>query len=155
MTSQAYGIVALLMRYIFLLLGALIAARAFIWLWREHAAYMKQLRKDPDFGQIGELTDGKKSWPIYQEGTLGASRACDVAVRKKGLRRRHAGYRLQPRKGLVFTPAEDLVQAVHVNLPEETRVTVRFASGEVTSRLRFGWIYRDGRVSDEPLPALC
>ncbi len=105
MTSQAYGIVALLMRYIFLLLGALIAVRAFIWLWREHAAYMKQLRKDPELGQIGELTDGKKSWPIYQEGTLGASLACDVVIRKKGLRRRHAGYRLQPKKGLVFAPA--------------------------------------------------
>ena len=74
---------------------------------------------------------------------------------KDGAPRAMNGHLQAAPEGLIFTPAEDLVQAVHVNLPEETRVTVRFASGEVTSRLRFGWIYRDGRVSDEPLPALC
>ena len=39
-----------------------------------------------------------------------------------------------------FTPAEAVVQAVHVNLPEERDVLIHFAGGDVKARLKYGWV---------------
>lgn len=106
MSGEAYEITALLMRYVFILLGALIVFRAYVWLQKDHRAFVKELRDRPETGCVGELRDEAtgKSWPIYAEGMIGSSGGCDVSIRKKGLRRRHAVYRLTPGKGLLITP---------------------------------------------------
>lgn len=119
MTEEVYELLALLMRYVFVLLGVLIVIRAYLWLYREHIAYLKAQRDRPDAGFIGELTDeaSGKSWPVGPEGLIGSSGGCDVPVKKRGLRRAHAAYRLIPGKGLAFFPrrkAELAVDGVYV-----------------------------------------
>jgi hypothetical protein len=106
LSGAGYEILALLMRYVFILLGALIVARAFLWLRRDHLAFQKELRERPEIGRIGELVDeaGGKSWPVYQEGVIGSAGSCDIQVKKRGLKRKHAVYRLQEGKGLLVTP---------------------------------------------------
>ena len=106
MSGEAYEITALLMRYVFILLGALIVFRAYLWLQKDHRAFVRELRDRPETGCIGEIRDemSGRSWPVYQEGMIGSSGACDIAVRKKNLKRRHALYRLVPGKGLMIRP---------------------------------------------------
>ncbi len=41
---------------------------------------------------------------------------------------------------IMFTPAESVVEAIHVNLSEERNVSVQFASGSKREAIRFGWI---------------
>ena len=114
MTEAGYEILAMLMRYVFVLLGALIVFRAYLWLYRDHLKYQQALRDRPGAGTIGELTDEQsgKSWPLYHEGTIGSSGGCDVRIRKKGLRRSHASFRLLPGKGVAFFPARHAALSV-------------------------------------------
>ena len=106
MTGETYEIMALLMRYVFILLGALIVFRAYVWLRRDHRSFVRAMRRQPELGQAGEILDetSGKSWPVYREGLIGSAGSCDICVRRKGLRRRHAVYRLVPGKGLLVTP---------------------------------------------------
>lgn len=106
MSGESYEIMALLMRYVFILLGALIVFRAYAWLRKDHKVFVRAMRERPELGRIGEIADetSGKSWPIGREGLIGSSGGCDVPVRRKGLRRRHAEYRLVPGKGLLIRP---------------------------------------------------
>ena len=106
LSGEAYEITALLMRYVFILLGALIVFRAYLWLQKDHRSFVKELRDRPETGSVGEIRDevSGRSWPVYQEGLIGASSGCDIAIRKKNLKRRHAVYRLVPGKGLMIRP---------------------------------------------------
>ena len=106
MSREGYEILALLMRYVFLLLGVLIVYRAYVWLYKDHRAFQRTLSEQPQIGRIGEITDEKtgKTWPLYQEGLIGSGSGCDISVRRKGLRRKHAVYRLVPGKGVLVTP---------------------------------------------------
>ena len=106
LNAEAYEITALLMRYVFILLGALIVARAYLWLRKDHRLFVREMRDRPDTGCFGEIREEGtgRSWPVYQEGLIGSGGGCDIVVRKKGLRRKHAVYRLVPGKGLLITP---------------------------------------------------
>ena len=106
MSGEAYEITALLMRYVFILLGALIVARAYLWLRKDHRSFVKELRDRPDTGCFGEIRDEAtgRAWPVCQEGLIGSGGGCDIVVRKQGLRRKHAVYRLVQGKGLLITP---------------------------------------------------
>ena len=106
MTREGYEVLALVMRYVFVLLGAWIVVRAFLWLRRDHRALMREMKAHPNPGQIGELADVKtdKRWPVCQEGLIGSAGKCDICVKKQGLRRLHATYRYVPGKGVLVTP---------------------------------------------------
>ena len=43
MTREGYEVLALVMRYVFVLLGAWIVVRAFLWLRRDHRALMREM----------------------------------------------------------------------------------------------------------------
>ena len=89
MPEAAYEILALLMRYVFTALGALICLLAFRWLLREHRLHRREQRQLPRAGQIGvlEFTDSGERLPLNTEGLAGAGAGCDVVIRKRGLRR--------------------------------------------------------------------
>jgi hypothetical protein len=57
MSGEAYEILALLMRYVFALIGALIVFRSFIWLRKDARAYRKEMKTLPDAGLVGEIVD--------------------------------------------------------------------------------------------------
>ncbi|MBE5777410.1 MAG: hypothetical protein E7326_07900 [Clostridiales bacterium] len=104
--SGGYEIFALMMRYVFVALGALILLRAFLWLRRDAGMYRREIRNLPDAGLVGELVDmhtGEKH-PLCREGVLGASRSCDVRIKGAGLDRRALSFRFTEGKGLAVTP---------------------------------------------------
>ena len=49
MSGEAYEILALLMRYVFALIGALIVFRSFIWLRKDARAYKKEMKTLPNY----------------------------------------------------------------------------------------------------------
>ena len=106
MPEEAYEILSLFMRYVFLLLGIAAVLRAFRWLYREHRVHKRQLKRLPDAGYVGELTvpDTGKHWPLPAEGTLGSGAGCDIRVKGKGLRRLHCTFRYVKGRGLEVTP---------------------------------------------------
>lgn len=106
MSSDAYEILALSMRYVFVLLLLLIVIRAYLWLLRDHRAHQKEKRSLPDAGLVGEivLTDSGKAYPLPREGTIGSSRASDIYVKRPGVRRLHATLRFVDGKGVSVVP---------------------------------------------------
>lgn len=106
MTGEAYELLAMLMRYIFVVMGALILWRAYRWLRRDARAYRKEMRSLPDAGLVGEIVDLKtgKSQPLPREGIMGSARECDIRVQGAGVKRRHAMFAFEEGKGLQVTP---------------------------------------------------
>lgn len=104
MGEAAYELLALGLRYWFLLLIALTLLRA-AWLmrgdWREYRRLMRQL---PDAGLIGELVDLRngKAQPLPREGLIGSGRACDIRI--AGLRRREMEFIFRPGLGVRLIP---------------------------------------------------
>lgn len=107
MSGEAYELLALLMRYVFVLIGALIVIRSLIWLRRDARAYRKEMRMLPDAGRIGEIVDTAtgKAQPLPREGVIGSSRACDIRVGGRNVLRQHARFEFAPGKGLRIIPA--------------------------------------------------
>lgn len=107
MSGEAYEILALLMRYVFVLIGALIAFRSFMWLRKDARAYRREMRALPDAGLIGEIVDldTGKAQPLPREGVIGSSRECDIRVKGDGVLRRHARFEFEEGKGLKIIPA--------------------------------------------------
>lgn len=106
MSGEAYELLALLMRYVFVLIGALILWRAYRWLRRDARSYRREMRALPDAGLVGEIVDLKtgESQPLPREGIMGSARDCDIRVRGAGVRRRHALFAFEEGKGLRVTP---------------------------------------------------
>lgn len=106
MASEAYELLALLMRYVFVGIGALILWRAYRWLRRDARQYKKAMRSLPDAGLVGEMVNLKtgESQPLPREGLIGSSGACDIRVREPGVARRHALFAFEEGKGLRVTP---------------------------------------------------
>lgn len=106
MASEAYEILAMFMRYIFVLIGALILFRAFRWMRRDARNYRREMKRLPDAGFVGEMVDMRsgKSQPLPREGLLGSSSACDIRVKGAGVHRRHALFSFVDGKGLLVTP---------------------------------------------------
>lgn len=106
MTSEAYELLAMLMRYVFVGIGVLISWRAYRWLRRDARQYKKEMRNLPDAGLVGEIVNLKtgESQPLPREGLIGSSRACDIRVKEPGVARRHALFAFEEGKGLRVTP---------------------------------------------------
>lgn len=107
MSGGAYELLALLMRYVFVLIGALVLLRAYRWMRRDARNYRKEMRALPDAGLVGEIVDLRtgKSQPLPREGDMGASRECDIHVKGAGVMRHHARFAFEEGKGVLITPS--------------------------------------------------
>ena len=72
MAGEAYEILALLMRYVFVLIGALVLLRAYRWMRRDARNYRREMRTLPDAGLVGEIVDLRtgKSQPLFTVWTM-------------------------------------------------------------------------------------
>lgn len=107
MTNDAYEFLALVMRYVFVLIGALVLLRAYRWMRRDSRAYHREMRALPDAGLVGEIVDLRtgKSQPLPREGDMGASRECDIHVKGAGVLRHHVRFSFEEGKGILITPS--------------------------------------------------
>lgn len=98
-------LISLAMRYVFLVLGILIALRALLSFKRDADRYKKEMRRLPDAGYIGELRleSTGKTYPIPREGDMGRGFSCDIRLKGKGIGRHHAAFAYVPGKGLRIT----------------------------------------------------
>ena len=105
-SSEAYEILALFMRYVFVFIGGLIVWRSFRWLLKDHRAYRREMKSLPDAGLVGEMVNlrTEKAYPLPREGTIGSSRECDIRVKGSGVERRHARFEFVDGKGLKVIP---------------------------------------------------
>lgn len=100
MTETAYELVALGMRYVFVLLILLTLLRAFLLMWGDRRDYQRTLRQLPDAGLVGEVVDlaTGNSQPLPREGLIGSGRSCDI--RLPGLHRREAEFIFRRGQGM-------------------------------------------------------
>ena len=107
MSSQVYEIISLLMRYVFVLIGALIVWRAFRWILKDHQAYQREIKYLPDAGRVGEIVNlsGGVSYPLPREGTIGSAPGCDIRIRGNGVHSHHVRFEFVDGKGLKIIPA--------------------------------------------------
>ena len=106
MQGEAYELLAMLMRYVFIALGGLILFRAYRQMRRDARAYKKEMKKLPDAGLGGGIVDLQtgKSQPLPREGMIGSSAACDIRLKRRGVKRRHAMFEFVEGKGLRIRP---------------------------------------------------
>lgn len=106
MAESTYELLALSMRYVFVLIGLLMLWRAFRWMRRDARQYQRDMRTLPDAGLVGEMVDLQtgKAQPLPREGTIGSSRECDIRVKAPGVARSHALFAFEEGKGLKITP---------------------------------------------------
>ena len=106
MAESAYELLALGMRYAFVLIGALMLWRAFRWMRRDARQYRRDMRTLPDAGLVGEMVELQtgSAQPLPREGTIDSSRECDIRIRGDGVRRDHALFAFEDGKGLKITP---------------------------------------------------
>ncbi|MHC1786165.1 MAG: hypothetical protein AB9880_03775 [Christensenellales bacterium] len=100
MASEAYELLALGMRYWFVLLGLAIVVRAGRWAWHDHRVYLRTLSKLPDAGYMGEIVNlaSGEAQPLPREGVIGSGKTCDI--RYRGLRRRELTFELREGSGV-------------------------------------------------------
>ena len=141
LSSEAYEMLALFMRYVFVLIGAVIVWRSFRWLSRDNRAYHREMRSLPDAGLVGEvvnLTTGEAQ-PLPREGVMGASRACDIRLKGEGILSRHARFEFTPGKGLKIIPtgkAHVLLGGVQLTQPGYAIHGTMLQMGENMLRVR-------------------
>ena len=106
MQPEAYEILALLMRYVFVLIGLLIVWRSFRWLLRDARAYQREMRALPDAGLVGEMVNllTGEAYPLPHEGVIGSGRNCDIRIKGGSVSRRHARFEFVEGKGLKILP---------------------------------------------------
>lgn len=104
MGEAAYELLALGLRYWFILLVVLTIVRAVLLMWGDKRAWSKALRRLPDAGLVGEVVnlDTGKGQPLPREGLLGSGRNCDIRV--PALRRREMEFVFRPGLGLKLIP---------------------------------------------------
>lgn len=112
MAAETYELIALGMRYWFVLLGIIIVVRAARWAIRDYKHQERVLRALPDAGLIGEVVnlDTGESYPLPREGSLGSARSCDVCL--KGIRKRELEFSLDEGQGVILFPSHRRNQAV-------------------------------------------
>ena len=141
MSGEAYELLALLMRYVFVFIGALILWRAYRWLRRDARSYRREMRALPDAGLVGEIVDLKtgESQPLPREGIMGSARDCDIRVRGAGVRRRHALFAFEEGKGLRVTPQRGgsvLMAGVELSGPAHALHGTQLQLGDALLRVR-------------------
>ncbi len=112
MGDAPYELLALGLRYWFVLLLLLTLLRAVYLMWSENRAYQKALRRLPDAGTIGEVVDlqSGKSQPLPREGLLGSGRGCDIRFPR--LHRREMEFVFRPGLGLKLIPIHRKHQSI-------------------------------------------
>ena len=106
MSPQAYELISMLMRYVFVIIGLMIVWRSFRWLRRDARAYRKELRSLPDAGLVGEMVNlaTGEAQPLPREGMIGSSGECDIHLKGPGIQRNHARFEFEDGKGLRIIP---------------------------------------------------
>lgn len=104
MGDTAYELLALGLRYWFVLLLFLTLLRAFWLMQEDRREYNRALRRLPDAGLIGEVVELStgKSQPLPREGLIGSGRGCDIRLPK--LHRREMEFVFRPGLGLKLIP---------------------------------------------------
>ena len=141
MSGEAYELLAMLMRYIFALIGALILFRAYRWLRRDAKAYRREMRTLPDAGLVGEIVNlmTGESQPLPREGDIGSSRECDIRVKGTGIGRHHARFAFEEGKGLRVTPvrrARVIMAGVELRGSAHALHGTQLQIGDATLRVR-------------------
>ena len=106
MSGEAYELLAMLMRYVFVVLGVVIVLRVYRQLRRDSRAHKKEMKQLPDAGLVGEVVDLEtgKSHPLPREGLMGSGSACDIRLKRRGVKRKHALFAFVEGKGLRIMP---------------------------------------------------
>lgn len=106
MAGTGYEIFALFMRYVFVLLGALILLRGLFWLRKDARAWHKEIKNLPDAGLVGELRDmqSDQSYPLPREGVLGKKHSCDIRIKGHLMPGKALTFLFVEGKGLAVTP---------------------------------------------------
>ena len=102
MSTNAYELLALAMRYVFAGLIVLIVMRAWYGASVDSQRATKLRKLSPDTGIIGEMlvTEGGERakpgmrYPVTLEGTIGSNRRADIRIRHSSIRGRHAIYQM-------------------------------------------------------------
>lgn len=102
MSTNAYELLSLTMRYVFTGLMLLIVIRAARGALIDSRRAARLRRLSPMTGLSGELvlldalprSPRGMRWPVIREGAIGASRRCDIRIRSASLRGRHALFQL-------------------------------------------------------------
>ena len=141
MSSSAYEILSMLMRYLFVLIGVLIVFRAYRWLRRDARAYRREMRALPDAGLVGEIVDLNtgEAQPLPREGTIGSARECDIRVKDPGALRVHARFAFEEGRGLQVTPlrqAKMLLGGEPLNAPRHALHGTQLQIGDTLLRVR-------------------
>ena len=104
MADAPYELLALGLRYWFVLLLVATLARAVWLMWGERREYNRALKRLPDAGLVGEVVElnSGKSQPLPREGLIGSGRGCDI--RFPGLHRREMEFVFRPGLGLKLIP---------------------------------------------------
>ena len=141
MSAEVYEILALFMRYVFALIGALIVFRSFMWLRKDARAYKKEMQTLPDAGLIGEMVDldTGNAQPLPREGVIGSSRECDIRVKGDYVLRRHARFEFEEGKGLKIIPTRrglTLLGGVEMRGPGYALHGTQIGIGSHTLRVR-------------------
>ena len=142
MAGEAYEILALLMRYVFVLIGALVLLRAYRWMRRDARNYRREMRTLPDAGLVGEIVDLRtgKSQPLPREGDMGASRECDIHVRGAGVLRHHVRFAFEEGKGVMITPSrlgKTFLGGAQLRAPGYALHGTQLQLGDALLRVRF------------------
>lgn len=121
MSANAYELLALTMRYVFIALMMLIVVRAWrvTMVDRRRAARLRKL--SPDTGIIGEMlvvNGGERArpgmhYPVTLEGSIGSGRRCDVRVRHSSVRSRHAIFQMTNEGLFVRSHAQSRIRDGH------------------------------------------
>ncbi len=141
MSGDAYELLALLMRYVFVFIGALIVWRSYRWLRRDAKAYQREMRSLPDAGLVGEIVDLNTgaSQPLPREGTIGSSRECDIRVKDSAAKRQHARFEFENGKGLKIIPSRHcpmLLSGAEMNGPGYALHGTQLQIGNTLLRVR-------------------
>ncbi|MBQ9265163.1 MAG: FHA domain-containing protein [Clostridia bacterium] len=166
MASEAYELLALLMRYVFVLIGALVLLRAFRWMRRDAKNYRREMRALPDAGLVGQIVDLRngKSQPLPREGDMGSSHECDIFIKGAGVLRHHARFAFEEGKGVLITPSrhgKTFLAGAELRAPGYALHGTQLQLGEAALRVRLfaglkvpqPMAYQpDAPLTDAPLP---
>ncbi|MBQ8081597.1 MAG: hypothetical protein IJ174_04030 [Clostridia bacterium] len=106
MDTAAYGILALFMRYVFVLLSLLILLGVVRSLLSDRAKYRREMKRMPDAGYVGKWVDldSGQVFLLQREGTIGTARQADVRLSGQGLAAIEAHFAFENGKGLRIIP---------------------------------------------------
>ncbi len=106
MAAAAYGILALFMRYVFVLLALLILLGVAFELLSDRARYRREMKRLPDAGYVGKWVDldSGQVYLLQREGTIGTARQADVRLSGQGLLPVEAHFAFVDGKGIRIIP---------------------------------------------------